>query len=278
MFAMDESSFLRYQRLLSQDQVQGTGSPLDLGLSDEEGFPHQGTLKSFDDKFDPATGTVQVQGSLPNPNRLFLPGMFVRVNMPFGSPQQVLVAPEEVVLSDQGKRYLLVVTDQDIVERRAVTLGAREGTMRIIEKGVSAEDWIVVGGLSKLMPGTRVKRRIVDDVKQFQGWAAKVFEKTEWVIETQMGDNQLKHNFDMTNHSSSPLRVTGIQVPAGAVTCSFSSATLNPKESGHIAVMIDPKHLPAAKVVRIYVTMELEEPGHISNVTLTVRAKMTATK
>jgi RNA polymerase sigma factor (sigma-70 family) len=275
MFAVDERSFLRYQRLLSQHLVKGPGSPLYLGLSDEEGFPHLGTLKSFDDKIDSGTGTVQVQGSLPNPDRLFLPGMFVRVCMPIGSPQKVLVAPEEAVLSDQGKRYLLVVTDKDIVERRAVTLGATEGNMRIIEKGVSTEDWIVIAGLNKIMPGTHVKRRIVEDVPQVEDWATKAFEKTVWDIENHTGEKQLKHIFNMTNLSSMPLRVTEVRIPAGSVTCSFTTANLKPKESGYITVMIDPKHLPVTKDVKIYVTIEHEELGQTSIVTLTVRAKAT---
>jgi RNA polymerase sigma factor (sigma-70 family) len=162
-FAMDERSFIRYQRLLREHQVKGPGSPLYLGLSDEDGFPHQGTLKGFDNRIDPKTGTVQAHGSLSNPDRLLLPGMFVRVRIPFGPLQKVLEVPEEAVLADLGKHYLMVVTDKDIVERRAVSLGAVEGNMRIIEKGVSAADWIVVSGLNNLMPGTHVKRRIIGD-------------------------------------------------------------------------------------------------------------------
>ena len=72
-----------------------------------------------------------------------------------------------VILSDQGQRYLLVVTNKNIVERRDVSLGALEGDLRIIKKGVGAGDWIVVGsvgGLNKVVPGDPVKRRIVVDV------------------------------------------------------------------------------------------------------------------
>jgi RNA polymerase sigma factor (sigma-70 family) len=162
-FEVDERSFLRYQRLLGKGQVKGPGSPLHLGLADEDGFPHQGTLKSFADRIDPKTGTVQARGGLPNPDRLFLSGMFVRVRIPFGPPQKVLQVPEQAVLTDLGKHYLMVVTDKDILERRAVSLGTTEGNLRIIQSGVSADDWIVVSGLTNLMPGTQVKRRIAGD-------------------------------------------------------------------------------------------------------------------
>ena len=168
-FAVDERSYLRYQRLLQKQQVKGPGSPLSLGLADDAEFPHQGTLKGFDDRIDPETGTVQARATLPNPDRLLLPGMFVRVRMPFGPAQKVLEIPDNAILADQGKHYVLVVTGEDIVERRAVSLGAAEGTMRIIEKGVGTDDWVVVGlvgGLENLKPGIHIKRRIVDDAPQ----------------------------------------------------------------------------------------------------------------
>lgn len=155
-FELDERSYLRYQRLLRQHQVKGPDSPLSVGLADEEGFPQQGTLKGFQDQINPTTGTVRAQGSLPNPDRLLLPGMFVRVRMPFGPPQKVLAVPDATVLSDQGIPYLLVVNDKDIVERRDVSLGRVEGKMRIIEKGLGPTDWIVVGDSRNLMPGTQV--------------------------------------------------------------------------------------------------------------------------
>ena len=63
--------------------------------------------------------------------------MFVRVRLPFGPTQKVLEVPGEAIRTDQGKHYLLVVTDKDIVERRVVSLGAAEGDQRIIEAGVA---------------------------------------------------------------------------------------------------------------------------------------------
>jgi uncharacterized protein (TIGR03067 family) len=166
-FAVDEHSYLKYQRLLQKHEVKGPGSAIDIGLADENGFPHKGTLKGFDNEVDPNTGTVRADAALPNTDRLFLQGMFVRIRMAFGPLQRVLEVPEEAVLIDQGKRYLLVVASDDIVERREVLLGAASDNMRIIAKGLSADDWIVigsVGGPHEVTPGTHVKRRIIDDV------------------------------------------------------------------------------------------------------------------
>jgi RNA polymerase sigma factor (sigma-70 family) len=162
-FAVDEHTYLRYQRLLRQHKVKGAGSTLSFGLADENGYPHEGKLKGFASYISPKTGTVEAYAALPDPDRLLLTGMFVRVRMPFGPPQKGLGVPAEAVLTDQGKHYLLVVTDKNIVERRRVALGPTEGNLRVIEKGVSADEWIVVSGHGALQAGIRVKPRIVGD-------------------------------------------------------------------------------------------------------------------
>ena len=82
--------------------------------------------------------------------------MFTRVRMTFGPPRAVLEVPEEAILSDQGKKYVLVVNDRSVAERRAVTLGPTDNGMRIIEKGLGAEDWVVTAGLVGIHPGERV--------------------------------------------------------------------------------------------------------------------------
>jgi hypothetical protein len=189
-FEMDERSFLDYQRLMKQHKGYGPGSPLDVGLLNEAGFPHEGKLEGFGDQFNPKTGTMQVRAGMPNPDRLLLPGMKARVRMLFGPPRRFLEVPQQVVLGDQDGSYVLVVTDKDIVERRAVKAGGRVvndkdlhghdivdsseyGPMRIVEEGLDATDWIAVdstgpagpGGsrLRHLVPGWRIKRRIVDE-------------------------------------------------------------------------------------------------------------------
>jgi RND family efflux transporter MFP subunit len=160
IFNMDENSFLDYQRLLRDKQVKGAGSPLRMQLAGEKnGFPHEGTLESFDDSVNPKTGAVPVRGSFPNPGRLLLPGMFVRVRMTFGPPRAVLEVPETAILPDQDKKYVLVVGEGNVVQRRAVTLGWADDGMRVVEKGLGEDDWVVVAGLNALHPGDSVEPR-----------------------------------------------------------------------------------------------------------------------
>jgi multidrug efflux system membrane fusion protein len=158
-FDMDERSFLRYQRLQRENQVKGAGSSLRMQLGDETGFPHEGTLEGFEDRVSPQSGTVRVRGSFANPDKVLLPGMFARVRLTFGPPRAVLEVPEEAILTDRGKAYVLVVNDRNIAERRAVTLGPTDNGRRIVEKGLRGEDWVVIAGLADVHPGDSVEPR-----------------------------------------------------------------------------------------------------------------------
>jgi len=166
-FAVDERSYLQYRRLVQKHEVTESGSRIDVGLVYENGFPYKGTLKGFGNQVDSTTGTIEAHATLPNPDRMLLAGMFVRVRMPFGPLRKRLQIPERSLLSDQVGRYVLVVAGDGIVERRAVSVGVRDDDMRFVQEGVGADDWIVVGSvgglINKVIPGTHVRRRIVDD-------------------------------------------------------------------------------------------------------------------
>jgi RND family efflux transporter MFP subunit len=155
-FDMDERSYLRYQRLLRAGEIKATGQPLRVALADEKDFPHEGTLSAFATSVNPDTGTIAGWGRLPNPRKLFLPGMFARVRVPFGKPRPVLAVPDEAVLADGGKRYLLVVGPGNVAERRAVKLGQRDGELRVIEEGLRPDDRVVVGGVQRVRVGDRI--------------------------------------------------------------------------------------------------------------------------
>jgi RND family efflux transporter MFP subunit len=158
-FDMDERSFLHYRRLLRDAKVKGVGSALRMGLAGEDGLPHEGTLTGFDNHVSPQTGTVSVRGSFPNRDHLLLPGMYARVRMTLGPPRAVLEIPEEAILTDQGKKYVLIVGKDNTAERRTITLGPVDDGMRIVEKGLAAEDWVVVGGLAGVRPGDSIEPR-----------------------------------------------------------------------------------------------------------------------
>src|SRR5260370_41658407 len=118
---MDARSYLRYQRLRAKRQVSGAGSPLHVGLADENDFPHQGILDYFNGNF--LNGTIEVFGVIPNPDPLLLPGMFARVRMPFGKPRTALELVDDAIFQDGGQGYVWVVNDRNLIERRGVKGG-----------------------------------------------------------------------------------------------------------------------------------------------------------
>jgi RND family efflux transporter MFP subunit len=159
VFDMDEYTLLRYRRLLRENQVKGVGSVLRMALVGEAGFPHEGKLDSFEARVDPQSGMVLVRGSFANPGQVLLPGMKAQVRMTFGPPRPVLEVPENSLLGDQDKTFVLVVGDGNIAQRRTVTVGWVDNGMRVIEKGLDAEDWVVTGGHGGIHPGDRVEPR-----------------------------------------------------------------------------------------------------------------------
>ena len=88
---------------------------------------------------------------------MLLPGLFVRVRIPTGTVDKALLVPDAALGTDQGGRYLLVVNKDNVVEQRSVELGTVEGAMRVIEKGIAADDRVIVSGIQRAVPGQKVE-------------------------------------------------------------------------------------------------------------------------
>ena len=131
--------------------------PVDVGLSDETGFPHQGTIEYVAPGLDPATGTLLVRGILANPDFTLLPGFFLNIRLPMAKvDRSALLVPDRALQEDQGGRYLLVLNKDDVVEQRYVQLGQLIGALRVINSGLKPDDRVVVGDLWRANPGTKV--------------------------------------------------------------------------------------------------------------------------
>jgi RND family efflux transporter MFP subunit len=130
--------------------------PVEVGLQTEEGFPHEGKLDYIAPTMNQSTGTLPVRGIVPNPNRLLLPGFFARVRVPIDREQNALLVPNVALGSDQGGRYVLVVSSENVVEQRKVETGPLEGDLRVIESGLKGEDRVVTAGLLRAVPGQKV--------------------------------------------------------------------------------------------------------------------------
>jgi RND family efflux transporter MFP subunit len=157
---LSEQQVLKIRQNLSQHRLTLADLhkvPVDVGLSDEQGFPHRGTIEYVAPQLDPATGTLLVRGVLPNPDRVLLPGFFVRMRLPMGRvDRNALLVPDRALQTDQGGQYLLVLDSSDVVRQRYVQLGSLMGALRVVTSGLAPEDRVVVGDLWRATPGTKV--------------------------------------------------------------------------------------------------------------------------
>jgi RND family efflux transporter MFP subunit len=130
--------------------------PIEIGLQTETGYPHKGKLDYVSPSLNQSTGTLAVRGVLPNPDRVLLPGFFVRVRVPYDEQKDALLVPDAALGSDQAGRYVLVVNADNVVEQRKVQTGPLEGGLRVIESGLKGDDRVVVAGLLRAIPGQKV--------------------------------------------------------------------------------------------------------------------------
>lgn len=132
--------------------------PLDMGLANEKGYPHQGYIDFADNQVDPSTGTLQLRATFANPPPHYLaPGLFVRLRVPIGRRRHALLVPQRALGTDQAGRFLLVVNKDNVVERRQVEAGPQQGDMQVIDKGLRPGERFVVEGLAKARPGSKVQ-------------------------------------------------------------------------------------------------------------------------
>jgi len=155
----DEQSVLRYRRH-AQQHGKGSadlkGTPVELAVADESGFPHRGQLDYIAPREDAATGTLSLRGVFANPDELLSPGFFARLRVQASASYHALLLPDRAIATDQAQRFVWVINQDNQAEYRQVTPGSRIGDMRVIRSGLQAGDWVVVEGLQKLKPGAKV--------------------------------------------------------------------------------------------------------------------------
>jgi RND family efflux transporter MFP subunit len=134
--------------------------PVEVGLQTEDGYPHQGTLDYAAPTINQSTGTLAVRGVVPNPDRVLLPGYFVRIRIPIDKQQNALLVPDTALGTDQGGRYLLVVNADNVVEQRKVQTGPLDGALRVIEGGLKGDDRVVTAGVLHVIPGQKVDPQV----------------------------------------------------------------------------------------------------------------------
>jgi RND family efflux transporter MFP subunit len=158
-FTFDEASFLRYERLGKEGKdsaSRGPGLDIAVRLIDESEFAHPGKMDFVDNVIERASGTIRGRAVLPNPNGVFTPGMFGRVRVPGSAPYDALLLPDAAIGSEQVRKFVLVVDNENVARTKYVTLGQLVGDLRVIKEGVAADDRVIVNGLMRARPGVKV--------------------------------------------------------------------------------------------------------------------------
>lgn len=153
-------------RLLAQTWQAGEPNrrdkpvPVFLSIEGEKGYPYEGYIDFASTEVDQTTGTLLLRGVFPNPvmNNVpaLLPGMYAAVRIPVAVDKKALLIPEVALGINQGRHYVLVVNNENVVEQRTVQLGRQVDDLRVIEEGLKKEERVVVYGAQRARPGAKV--------------------------------------------------------------------------------------------------------------------------
>jgi membrane fusion protein (multidrug efflux system) len=158
-FSLSEDRFLELQKTLKRPPGDrpDLAPPFHIRLADGTDYTFTGKLNFIDATIDQKSGTLQVRISVPNPDRVLRPGLFVRVIVAaFENPSAIRV-PQQAVQELQGLKSVYVVGTEDKAEPRQIVASHRLGNDWVVDKGLNAGDRVVVEGIGKLRPGTPVK-------------------------------------------------------------------------------------------------------------------------
>jgi multidrug efflux system membrane fusion protein len=154
-FDMSESDFLMFSRERAR-----IGGPLAnkvvIGLSDENNFTREGTLDFIDNSLDRSSGTIRARATVPNPDLFLAPGQFARLRVAIAPPVPVYLLPDSAVVLDQSQRLVMTVGPDGTVKPKIVMTGDLRGGLRVIQSGLESGDRVVIDGLVRAIPGSKV--------------------------------------------------------------------------------------------------------------------------
>jgi RND family efflux transporter MFP subunit len=159
-FDMSEGDYLAYQRFLqSQHGGNQVDSTVEANLSDEDGWTRRGELDFVDNQMDRGSGTIHARASLPNADLFIAAGQFARLRLPTSTTKPTLLLPDAAVSTDQSRKLVMTVAEDGTVVPKPVETGSLSGGLRIISSGLSPSDRVIINGLMRARPGSKVTPR-----------------------------------------------------------------------------------------------------------------------
>ncbi len=158
-FDVDERSYLAYSRQTqggTRTSSNGTANEVLLTLTDERLGTRKGKLDFVDNRLDTASGTIRARAVFENRDMFLTPGLFGRVTIGASDPYRAVLLPEEAIGSDQDRRVVYVVGDNNVVNLRPVRVGPRIDGYRIIREGLKGDETVVVNGVVRVRAGAPI--------------------------------------------------------------------------------------------------------------------------
>jgi membrane fusion protein, multidrug efflux system len=156
-FDCDEQSYLRFQQRVQRASGVSSANPVRVALANETGFPHAGRIDFLDNAVNAATGTIRARVVLNNPDHLFTPGLYARVQLESTGTVPALLVDDKAILTDQDRKYVYVLGAGNTAQRKDVQLGPLVDGLRMVQSGLGAGDKVIVSGLQKIFyPGVPV--------------------------------------------------------------------------------------------------------------------------
>ncbi len=159
-FEVDERRVLQMTRMFLKGDSngrEGTQANVEIALSDRDDFEFKGVINFTENQLDRSTATLQMRAIIENKDGLLTPGLFARVRVPVGAPEERLLVRDAALGFDQDKRFAWVLLSNNMLERRFVVIGILDGNMRIINGGLNKGEKIAISGLQLLRPNMPIQ-------------------------------------------------------------------------------------------------------------------------
>ena len=158
-FEVDEQTYLKTIRATADTADKERAIPVELTVPGDEAHPSRGTIHSFDNRIDTASGTIRARARFDNADGSLTPGMFVQVKLASANDAQVLLVPERAIGNDQSKKFVFVVGADSKVAYREVSLGQQVEGRRVVLSGLEAGERVITDGLQHVRPNAIVQAK-----------------------------------------------------------------------------------------------------------------------
>jgi multidrug efflux system membrane fusion protein len=155
------------------------GSSVQIGLSNEQGYPHAARLDFLDNRVDPDHGTIRARAVIDNADGRFTPGLFVRIKLVSPTSFRAALVDDRAIGTDLGRKFVFVVDEHDVVQYRPVVTGKSVEGLRVITQGLDDGDIVIVNGLQRVRPGVPVNATQVAMDRDSPGALSRLAANTE---------------------------------------------------------------------------------------------------